>query len=133
MTCLSAVKAGSTDCGKGLAAEVKTANTLGVPSSSVISFDGAGSNDQGRTTPEALAAFLRSAAATSFGKTLYDALPVLGRNGTLANVESNSLAAGHAQVKTATASCSLPPAKASSSETAWPATPRPRAAVGLCS
>jgi hypothetical protein len=53
MTCLAAVKAGSTDCGKGLAAEVKTANALGVPSSSVIPFDGAGSDDQGRTTPGA--------------------------------------------------------------------------------
>jgi D-alanyl-D-alanine carboxypeptidase len=66
----------------------------------VIPFDGAGSDDQGRTTPGALTAFLRSAAATSFGKTLFDALPVLGRNGTLANVESNSPAAGRAQVKT---------------------------------
>jgi D-alanyl-D-alanine carboxypeptidase len=66
----------------------------------VIPFDGAGSDDQGRTTPGALATFLRSAATTSFGKTLFNALPVLDRNGTLANVESNSLAAGQAQVKT---------------------------------
>jgi D-alanyl-D-alanine carboxypeptidase/D-alanyl-D-alanine-endopeptidase (penicillin-binding protein 4) len=100
MTCLAAVKAGSTDCGKGLAAEVKTATALGVPSSSVIPFDGAGSDDHGRTTPGALATFLRSAATTSFGKVLFYALPVLGRNGTLANVDSNSPAAGHAQVKT---------------------------------
>jgi D-alanyl-D-alanine carboxypeptidase len=31
---------------------------------------------------------------------LFRAVPVLGRDGTLANVESNSPAAGHAQVKT---------------------------------
>jgi serine-type D-Ala-D-Ala carboxypeptidase/endopeptidase (penicillin-binding protein 4) len=100
MACLAAVKIGSTDCLRGVAAEVKTATGLGVPPTSVFPFDGAGSNDQGRTTPAALATFLRRVANTSYGKTLFHALPILGRDGTLANVDSKSPAAGHAQVKT---------------------------------
>jgi D-alanyl-D-alanine carboxypeptidase/D-alanyl-D-alanine-endopeptidase (penicillin-binding protein 4) len=100
MTCLAAVKLGSTDCSQGLVAEVKTATGLGVSSRSVFPFDGAGSDDQSRTTPAALATFLRRVARRSYGKTLFHALPILGRDGTLANVESKSPAAGHAQVKT---------------------------------
>jgi serine-type D-Ala-D-Ala carboxypeptidase/endopeptidase (penicillin-binding protein 4) len=100
MTCLAAVKAGSTDCTQGLLAEVKAAQHFGVSSSSVFPFDGAGSDDQGRTTPAALATLLRNAAGSSLGRTLRTALPLLGRNGTLANVQSRSPAAGRAQVKT---------------------------------
>ena len=100
MTCLAAVKLGSTDCEAGLVAEVKTATGLGVSSTSVFPFDGAGSNDQDRTTPAALATFLRRVVKTSYGKTLFGSLPILGRDGTLADVESKSPAAGHAQVKT---------------------------------
>jgi D-alanyl-D-alanine carboxypeptidase/D-alanyl-D-alanine-endopeptidase (penicillin-binding protein 4) len=100
MTCLAAVRMGSTDCATGLAGEVKTATSLGVSPTSIFPFDGAGSNDQGRTTPAALSTLLRRAARTSYGKTLFDALPILGRDGTLANVQSKSPAAGHAQVKT---------------------------------
>jgi PBP4 family serine-type D-alanyl-D-alanine carboxypeptidase len=100
MTCLAGVKVGSTNCPSGLAAEVKTATGLGVSSSGVVPFDGAGSDDQGRTTPAALATLLRGVAKTSYGKSFVHALPVLGRDGTLANVEAKSPAAGHAQVKT---------------------------------
>jgi serine-type D-Ala-D-Ala carboxypeptidase/endopeptidase (penicillin-binding protein 4) len=45
MACLAAVKTGSTDCLQGVAAEVQTAAGLGVPSTSVFPFDGAGSDD----------------------------------------------------------------------------------------
>ncbi len=100
MTCLAAVKAGSTDCPQGLALEVKTATELGVPSTSFFPFDGAGSDDQGRTTPTALAMFLRNVETTPYGTALFNALPVLGRSGTMANVLPNSAAAGRAQVKT---------------------------------
>jgi D-alanyl-D-alanine carboxypeptidase/D-alanyl-D-alanine-endopeptidase (penicillin-binding protein 4) len=47
-----------------------------------------------------MATFLRRAASTSYGPTLYNALPVLGRNGTLANDLPKSSVAGNAQVKT---------------------------------
>lgn len=100
MTCLTAVKLGSTNCQQGLTAELATVTKLGIPSESVFPFDGAGSDDQGRTTPAALATFLRRAKTTSYGQSLRDALPVLGRNGTLANVLTKSAVAGHAQLKT---------------------------------
>lgn len=100
MACLAAVHTGSTGCLQGIAAEVQTATGLGVPSTSVFPFDGAGSDDKGRTTPAALTTFLRRAAGTPYGNALSQALPILGRDGTLANVESNSPAAGHAQIKT---------------------------------
>jgi D-alanyl-D-alanine carboxypeptidase/D-alanyl-D-alanine-endopeptidase (penicillin-binding protein 4) len=100
MTCLAAVKAGSTDCTQGLVAEVKTAQHFGVSASSVFPFDGAGSDDQGRTTPDALVTLLRNAAGTPLGRTLRAAMPSLGRNGTMANVQARSPAAGRVQVKT---------------------------------
>ena len=100
MTCLAAVKVGSTNCQQGLTAELATVTKLGIPSKSVFPFDGAGSDDQGRTTPAALATFLRRAKTTSYGRSLSDALPVLGRSGTMANVLTKSPTAGHAQLKT---------------------------------
>jgi D-alanyl-D-alanine carboxypeptidase/D-alanyl-D-alanine-endopeptidase (penicillin-binding protein 4) len=100
MTCLAAVKEGSTDCLQGLVAELATITKLGISPESVFPLDGAGSDDQGRTSAAALATFLQGAQSTSYGRTLYDALPVLGRNGTLANDLPKAPVAGHAQVKT---------------------------------
>jgi D-alanyl-D-alanine carboxypeptidase/D-alanyl-D-alanine-endopeptidase (penicillin-binding protein 4) len=100
MVCLAAVKVGSTNCLNGLGAELKTATSLGVSRTSLFPQDGAGSDDQGRTTPLALATFLRRVAQTSYGTTLFHAVPILGRDGTLANVFPKSPAAGHAQIKT---------------------------------
>ncbi len=100
MVCLAAAKVGSTNCLRGLGVEVKTATDLGVARNSFFPEDGAGSDDQGRTTPLALATFLRNVVKTSYGKYLVQSLPILGRDGTLANVLNKSPAAGHAQVKT---------------------------------
>lgn len=100
MTCLAAVSEGSTDCQQGLVAEVKLAARLGVSNSSIFPFDGAGSNDQDRTSPQGLATFDRRALSTRFGATLFQSLPLLGRTGTLANVLTTSPAAGHARIKT---------------------------------
>jgi len=100
MTCLSAVKAGSTDCEQGLVEEVNTVTELGVAKTSVFPMDGAGSNDQDRSSPAALASFYRAATETPYAQALFDSLPVLGKSGTMANVLPDSPAAGHAQVKT---------------------------------
>jgi D-alanyl-D-alanine carboxypeptidase/D-alanyl-D-alanine-endopeptidase (penicillin-binding protein 4) len=100
MTCLSAVKAGSTDGEQGLVEEVKTFTELGVPKTSVFPMDGAGSDDQGRSSPAALASFYRAATQTPYAQALFNSLPVLGKSGTIANVLPDSPAAGHAQVKT---------------------------------
>jgi D-alanyl-D-alanine carboxypeptidase/D-alanyl-D-alanine-endopeptidase (penicillin-binding protein 4) len=100
MTCLAAVKLGSRNCQRGIGAEVQTATGLGVRRSEVIPFDGAGSDDQGRTTPTALVGLLRGIPGTSYGKTFVGALPILGGDGTLANVLNHAPVAGHAQIKT---------------------------------
>lgn len=100
MACLAAVKLGSRNCERGMAAEVGTATGLGVRRAEVIPFDGAGSDDQGRTTPAALATLLRGIARTAYGPAFVDALPILGRDGTLANVLDHAPVAGHAQIKT---------------------------------
>ena len=125
MTCLTAVKAGSTDCEQGLVNEVDTAHSLGVTSTSLYPLDGAGSDDQGRTTPTSLATFLRRALSTSFGSALYNGLPVLGRSGTLANVLPRSSVAGTPRSRPATASPAPPRTSYCCSATASPDTSRP--------
>jgi D-alanyl-D-alanine carboxypeptidase/D-alanyl-D-alanine-endopeptidase (penicillin-binding protein 4) len=99
LTCLAAVKIGSTDCSQGLVAEMDTIQGLGVPVTSVFPFDGAGTDTRDRTTPAAMAAFLRGAATTDYGPALMAALPVLGRSGALATLLPRSSMVGHAQVK----------------------------------
>ncbi len=100
MTCLSAVKAGSTDCQKGLVASVDTMTDLGLSKTAAYPFDGAGSDDRSRTTPAALATFYKAATQAPYGKALFDALPVLGKSGTVADVLASSPAAGKVQLKT---------------------------------
>jgi serine-type D-Ala-D-Ala carboxypeptidase/endopeptidase (penicillin-binding protein 4) len=100
MTCLAAVKLGSRNCERGIGAEVRTATSLGVPRSGLFPQDGAGSDDQGRSSPQAMALLLRGLVHAPYGRTLLRALPILGRDGTLADVLPHSPAAGHAQVKT---------------------------------
>ncbi|MFZ0385296.1 MAG: D-alanyl-D-alanine carboxypeptidase/D-alanyl-D-alanine-endopeptidase [Solirubrobacteraceae bacterium] len=100
MLCLAAAKLGSRNCLTGLKAEVRTATSLGVPRSGLFPQDGAGSDDQGRSSPQALAILLRGLTRASYGPTLKRSLPILGRDGTMANVLPNSPAAGHAQIKT---------------------------------
>jgi D-alanyl-D-alanine carboxypeptidase/D-alanyl-D-alanine-endopeptidase (penicillin-binding protein 4) len=75
-------------------------NQLGLPKDGVYAFDGAGSNDQNRSTPTALAMFYQAATKQPWGKSLSDALPVMGRTGSVANVLPKSPAAGKVRVKT---------------------------------
>jgi serine-type D-Ala-D-Ala carboxypeptidase/endopeptidase (penicillin-binding protein 4) len=100
MTCLSAAKTGSTNCNDGLTQEVKTFSDLGVSKTSTYPFDGAGSNDQNRVTPTALATFYKAATQTPYAKALHDSLPILGKDGTLATSVPDSPAAGKAEIKT---------------------------------
>ena len=100
MTCLAAVKSGSTDCEQGLVAEVDNFTALGVSKDAVFPFDGAGSNDQNRVSPRALATFYKNATGTPYAQALFDSLPILGKDGSLANVQPDSPAAGKAQLKT---------------------------------
>ncbi len=100
MTCLAAVKTGSTDCEDGLVAEHQTITGLGLPDTTAFAFDGAGSNDQDRTTPNGLAQFYRLAKSQSYGPALADALPIMGKDGTASELVPDSPAAGHVQIKT---------------------------------
>jgi D-alanyl-D-alanine carboxypeptidase len=79
---------------------VKTVTGFGIPRNGVLPQDGAGSDDQGRSTPLAMAQFYRKARSTDYGDALFDALPVLGRSGTIANVLKKSPAAGKVHLKT---------------------------------
>jgi serine-type D-Ala-D-Ala carboxypeptidase/endopeptidase (penicillin-binding protein 4) len=128
MTCLSAVKTGSTDCEQGLVAKVQTFTELGVSETSVFPMDGAGSNDQGRSSPVALASFYRAATQTPYAQTLFDSLPVLGKSGTIANVLTDAPVAVHVQVKTGNRVVGTPADQTICSATALPAISRPRAA-----
>jgi PBP4 family serine-type D-alanyl-D-alanine carboxypeptidase len=100
MTCLAAVKAGSTDCEDGLVAEVENFEALGVSRKAVFPFDGAGSDDHNRSSARALATFYRNATGAPYAQALFDSLPILGKDGSLANVQPDSPAAGKAQLKT---------------------------------
>src|SRR5262245_12482026 len=72
MTCLAAVKAGSTDCNDGLAAEVDNFTDLGVSDKAVFPFEGAGSDDLNRASPRALATFYKNATGTPYAQALFD-------------------------------------------------------------
>jgi D-alanyl-D-alanine carboxypeptidase/D-alanyl-D-alanine-endopeptidase (penicillin-binding protein 4) len=100
MTCLAAAKSGSRDCEQGLVAEVDTAAGVGVSRDQLFAFDGAGSDDKSRVTPTALATFYRQATGKPYAKALSDSLPILGKDGTLANVLAGSPAAGKVWMKT---------------------------------
>ena len=100
MTCLAAVKTGSTDCDQGLVAEVQTATALRVSKDQMLPFDGAGGDDRNRVTPTALATFYKEAAQAPYATVLADSLPVLGKDGSLANVLPDSPAAGKVRMKT---------------------------------
>jgi D-alanyl-D-alanine carboxypeptidase/D-alanyl-D-alanine-endopeptidase (penicillin-binding protein 4) len=99
LTCLSAVKVGSTDCYMGIVAELHTIKGLGVPATSVFPYDGAGSDPRNRTTPAVMTTFLREIATTSYGPALFAGLPIVGRTGVLATTLPHSSIVGHARIK----------------------------------
>ncbi len=102
MTCLSAVKAGSRDCEAGLEQEFEVFTGLGVSPESTFIFDGAGSDDHDRTTPDAMTKFLRAVDEQSYGKAFRTSLTILGVDGTEANVEKDSPSTGKILVKSGT-------------------------------
>ena len=62
--------------------------------------DGAGAT--AHFTPRFMVSYLAWAARQPFAKALFDALPVLGRDGTLHNIQVDAPAAGHVHAKTGT-------------------------------
>jgi D-alanyl-D-alanine carboxypeptidase/D-alanyl-D-alanine-endopeptidase (penicillin-binding protein 4) len=102
MVCLAAVRAGSRDCGAGIAAEVRNNARLGAGRGTTFPFDGAGSVEQDRTTPLDMTRFLRGVAGRPYGRALRSGLPLLGVDGTLADLGRGTPAAGRIQAKTGT-------------------------------
>lgn len=102
MTCLAAARAGSRDCEQGLARIFETFTRLGVSTDSTFAFDGAGSEEQDRTTPTDMTTFLRGVAQQPYGAAFRHGLPILGVDGTLAETQKGSPAAGRVQAKTGT-------------------------------
>jgi D-alanyl-D-alanine carboxypeptidase/D-alanyl-D-alanine-endopeptidase (penicillin-binding protein 4) len=74
----------------------------------VFPFDGAGSDDHNRSSPRALATFYKEATGTPYAQALFDSLPILGKDGSLANVLPDAPAAGEAQLKTGNRAVSTP-------------------------
>jgi D-alanyl-D-alanine carboxypeptidase/D-alanyl-D-alanine-endopeptidase (penicillin-binding protein 4) len=108
MVCLAAVKAGSKDCARGLASVHRHNVSLGVDPTSTYLMDGAGSDDNGKTTPLDAVTFFKSLAARRYGGAFRGALPILGRTGTLATLEPDSPAAGHVSLKDGTRAAGSP-------------------------
>lgn len=99
MVCLAAVKAGSRDCGKGLAEVLEIVSENGVSPTGTYLFDGAGTSTNNRTTPSDLATFLRKIAPTSWGSAIHDGMAILGVDGSQAPNGAGTPAAGHVRIK----------------------------------
>lgn len=102
MVCLVAVKNRSRTCTDGLAAEVKTIGALGVSPQSTIVYDGAGSEDNGRTSPADEATFLRRLLGVPWGHYVHDGMAILGVDGTQAMNGVGTPAAGKVRIKDGT-------------------------------
>ncbi|MBA2712754.1 MAG: D-alanyl-D-alanine carboxypeptidase [Rubrobacteraceae bacterium] len=100
--CLAAGKAGSRDCEDGLKEELKLATGLGVSADSTYIFDGAGSDDHDRTTPDAMTKFMRAVDEQSYGEAFVSSLALMGKEGTEAQTEKDSPAVGKVRVKDGT-------------------------------
>ena len=100
--CLAAVKSGSRECEDGPKQEFKIATGLGVPADSTFIFDGAGSDDHDRTTPDAMTKFLRAVEEEPYGEAFVSSLALLGKEGTQAQAEKDSPAVGKIRVKDGT-------------------------------
>ncbi len=102
MVCLVAVQAGSRTCTDGLAPEVETITALGVSPQSTIVYDGAGSEDNGRTSPADEATFLRRLLGVPWGHYVHDGMEILGVDGLQATNGVGTPAAGKVRIKDGT-------------------------------
>ncbi len=101
--CLMAVHAGSTDCGDGLAVEQAfLRDVAGVPVGELVLNDGQGASPADLVSPNAAITLLRWWPAQPDFARFRAALPILGRDGSLATVVPNSPAAEHVTAKTGT-------------------------------
>jgi PBP4 family serine-type D-alanyl-D-alanine carboxypeptidase len=99
MVCLTAARAGSRDCKVGIGQEIDLITRHGVSRDSTVVFDGAGSVDDGRTSPADATTFLRSITDESWGSSIRGGMAILGVDGTQATNGVGTPAAGRVQLK----------------------------------
>ena len=99
LVCLVAVKHGKRECPAGLAYLQRNAASLGSPPDATFAFDGGGSDDRDRINPIAITTFLRRVLVQPYGSAFRAALPVVGVNGTLAQLGKGTPAVGRIQAK----------------------------------
>jgi serine-type D-Ala-D-Ala carboxypeptidase/endopeptidase (penicillin-binding protein 4) len=114
LACLVGVRAGLRNCEDGLGRATRIVQRLGVPGLQFFHFDGAGSDDRNRITPDALNTLNRLAAARPWGALYRADLPLLGvpGGGDLAVFGTDSPARGKLQAKTGTRAGAAPGAPA---------------------
>jgi D-alanyl-D-alanine carboxypeptidase/D-alanyl-D-alanine-endopeptidase (penicillin-binding protein 4) len=114
LACLVGVRVGLRDCEDGLARATRIVQRLGVPGLQFNHFDGAGSDDRNKDSPDALQALNRVAAGQSWGADYRASLPVLGvpGGGDIGTFGTTSPARGKLQAKTGTRAASAPGAPA---------------------
>jgi serine-type D-Ala-D-Ala carboxypeptidase/endopeptidase (penicillin-binding protein 4) len=111
LVCLVAVAKGSRNCVDGLDTELSVLRRHGVGADTTILFDGAGSSEYDRSTPLDFTTFLRSITKEPWGATIHDGMPVLGVDGTFAQNQRGTPAAGHVFVKSGTRAQGAPTEK----------------------
>ncbi|HEY3727422.1 MAG TPA: D-alanyl-D-alanine carboxypeptidase/D-alanyl-D-alanine-endopeptidase [Solirubrobacteraceae bacterium] len=99
LVCLVAAKHGQRNCLAGLAYLQRNAARLGSPPDTTFAFDGAGSDDRDRINPVALTTFLRRVLLQPYGSAFRAALPLVGVNGTLAQLGKGTPAVGKIEAK----------------------------------
>lgn len=99
MLCLVAAKAGSRDCVVGIGKELELLSRLGVGRTSTYVFDGAGSDDHGKTSPADETTMLAKVAAEPWGASIRNGMAILGVDGTQAMNGVGTPAAGHISIK----------------------------------
>lgn len=102
MVCLLAVEAGSNDCIDGFPVIHDFLVKIGVDTSEVSLSDGRGGAREDHITPQAMVALLSYWHDTPSTGAFANALPILGVDGSLAEVAPDSPAAGHVFAKTGT-------------------------------
>jgi serine-type D-Ala-D-Ala carboxypeptidase/endopeptidase (penicillin-binding protein 4) len=103
LPCLVGVKAGKDTLEQGLREQGKFLKSLGVPTETISFAGGAGGATADKVTPRATVKLLEAMDKRPEGKVFFEGLPILGVDGTLAEVvPSDSPAKGKARAKTGT-------------------------------
>lgn len=108
LVCRLAVASGSKDCIDGMARMEQVLEKAGIDRTALYLFDGAGSDDHTRTSPAAFVKWLEFAKQQPWGAAFVDALPIMGVDGSLADVERNGSSMGKVRAKTGTRATSTP-------------------------